>query len=323
MVLLPEQEAHPFPGWHNKPLNLTIEEMENPSLVLKGFFETYDLPSIRLRLKRWLEDAVGAGSSHTAEHWHTCSQLERIVEAGWLLQHGELAPAKEAGPFPAKEEKDPGKAVQDRLKNNSDYRDLPFFDSVLLRTFCQVVLEKGDKEGLRLEGPEEILQRVKISLSETRLTIAAPGVSREKLGAVTVFLNYTELRFLSTEVGGIIRTEGAIRDAELHLVQNGTGEISLEIETGSLQTIIHGAGRVVISGKTFHSDIITYGSGEFIGADLLSRTTTMFLSGSGQVSANASKKLEGRIDGKGKVFLSGNPPLRSLFIGEHAEVIEV
>lgn len=76
-----------YPDYHEQPLVLSIAEIEDPRSVLSYFFTCYDLPDIRTRLKNLLHDAIRAekvdGSSHVLLHL----DLEKLVEASWLIYH--------------------------------------------------------------------------------------------------------------------------------------------------------------------------------------------------------------------------------------------
>lgn len=76
-----------YPAYHEQPLTLSISEINDPHSVLSYFFTCYDLPDIRTCLKDLLHDAIRAenadGSSHVLLH----QDLEKLVEAIWLIYH--------------------------------------------------------------------------------------------------------------------------------------------------------------------------------------------------------------------------------------------
>lgn len=74
-----------YPVWHEQPLNLTIPEIENPRLVLSFFFTRYNLPNIRACLKDFLHDALCADGVDAPSHILMHQDLERLVEAAWLI----------------------------------------------------------------------------------------------------------------------------------------------------------------------------------------------------------------------------------------------
>jgi len=76
-----------FPSYHNQPLWLTVEEIENPSFVIEDFFIKYSLTEIRADLKAWLQDANDKETIESKEHFATHDEIIKIVEACWVLLH--------------------------------------------------------------------------------------------------------------------------------------------------------------------------------------------------------------------------------------------
>lgn len=310
-----------YPEWHKKPLRLTLEELMRPHRVFAEFFEAYNLPAIRACLRQWLEDALRAENTNASDHFYTCNHVERLVEAAWLIRTGSQS-------YPNENEEEQSVEEEELSFNRRPgvvYRDLPFFDRLHLRSFCQVVLLAGARESIRMEGPEEAVHAVtaRVNNQQTLIIENRTDAVKEKIEAVTVFVTYTELRLLATCSTGSIRTEGMVREASLHLVQNGTGSLRIEAETGSLQVIIHGAGSVEVSGVSFHTHIITYGPGPFEGGSWRTRAATVFLSGAGDVTLSVSKRLEGSIGGRGRLHYSGAPVFKALQLSDGAAAIDL
>ena len=74
-----------YPAWHDKPMRLTLSEMENPELVLDEFFEMYHLSSIRMELKQWLDDALSASDIYPMDCVTLHDYVEKLVEAAFVL----------------------------------------------------------------------------------------------------------------------------------------------------------------------------------------------------------------------------------------------
>jgi len=74
-----------YPSYHNQPFRLTTEEMEDPMLVLNDFFAAYRLPELRAALNLLLQDGLRATESEASAHMSTSDDMEKLVEAAWLL----------------------------------------------------------------------------------------------------------------------------------------------------------------------------------------------------------------------------------------------
>ena len=82
---LEKKHMEQYPPYHDQPLRLTIPEIENPSSVLTFFFICYDLPDIRACMKELLHDALRADNSDASSHVALHQDLEKLVEASWLI----------------------------------------------------------------------------------------------------------------------------------------------------------------------------------------------------------------------------------------------
>lgn len=98
-----------FPIWHQQPLGLTKAEIQGPLSVLSSFFMRYSLPQFRGRLKKLLDDALCADGVDAPTHKQTSKDLEKLVEASWLVHtqnHQGVSPnATEMAKIPKKAKK--------------------------------------------------------------------------------------------------------------------------------------------------------------------------------------------------------------------------
>jgi hypothetical protein len=74
-----------YPEWHDQPLRLTVSEIEDPRSVLSFFFMRYNLQNMRSCLKEFLHDALCADGVDAPSHVSIHQDIERLVEAAWLL----------------------------------------------------------------------------------------------------------------------------------------------------------------------------------------------------------------------------------------------
>jgi hypothetical protein len=78
-----------FPDWHNNPLRLTMDEINNPITVILDFFQSYHLPDIRFCLHNWLLDSLPKESVESKAHFSTYEDIEKLVEACWLIRQNQ------------------------------------------------------------------------------------------------------------------------------------------------------------------------------------------------------------------------------------------
>ena len=80
-----------WPDYHNNPFRLTTQEIENPNTVIDQFFESYHLPDIRACLDEWLHDGMLVETIESKKHFSTHKDIEKLVEACWLLRQNNKA----------------------------------------------------------------------------------------------------------------------------------------------------------------------------------------------------------------------------------------
>jgi hypothetical protein len=76
-----------WPEWHQKPIRLTVQEIENPIIVIEQFFQCFHLPDIRECLKVWLQDAFTKDTIESKQHISTYNEVEKLVEAAWVIHN--------------------------------------------------------------------------------------------------------------------------------------------------------------------------------------------------------------------------------------------
>jgi hypothetical protein len=75
-----------WPDYHNNPLRLTTDEINNPTGVINEFFETYHLPDIRLCMENWLHDGLVVETIESKGHVYTHDKVIKLIEACWLIR---------------------------------------------------------------------------------------------------------------------------------------------------------------------------------------------------------------------------------------------
>lgn len=74
-----------YPEWHNQPLTLTIEEINDPLSVVAAFFDCYKLREPRVYLQEWLNDALQKEDVDGGNLFVLHNNIVRLAEASWLV----------------------------------------------------------------------------------------------------------------------------------------------------------------------------------------------------------------------------------------------
>lgn len=74
-----------YPEWTVKPFKLTIEEIDNPQIVLDDFFSWYSLLEVRKTLRDILINALTVEDAPASNYLFFWEQLERLTEAASVI----------------------------------------------------------------------------------------------------------------------------------------------------------------------------------------------------------------------------------------------
>lgn len=79
------------PEWHNQPLRLSEDELNNPKLTIENFFECYRLQEVRQILWTWMVEVVSSSRSISQDgqqrndHIYFYEKMELLIEAAFLI----------------------------------------------------------------------------------------------------------------------------------------------------------------------------------------------------------------------------------------------
>ena len=76
-------------NWRDYPSNLKEAELVDPMIIIKAFFEKYNLPEYRAHLYEWLEFGLSSKAANefieTADLIRVHENLQRLYSAAWLI----------------------------------------------------------------------------------------------------------------------------------------------------------------------------------------------------------------------------------------------
>jgi hypothetical protein len=98
-----------------------------------------------------------------------------------------------------------------------------------------------------------------------------------------------------------------VETTNLEVSINGSGDIDISANTQQLRAGIFGSGRIAMAGAADGADISINGSGDFTGENCAVQRANVDISGSGNISVNVALELTGSINGSGDVIYTGDP----------------
>jgi len=173
----------------------------------------------------------------------------------------------------------------------------------------------GPTQEVSVTVNDNILEYITTIVSNGTLTISVEsGVQVSNLN-LTVNLSMTDLEMLALSGAGTISGNNKFTADSVSLTSTGAGEIRLQLEVNQLSSSLTGTGEIFVSGKARQHQIQISGAGTIHAFDLLTETTTVNVTGVGNVEVNVSQLLDVNISGAGSVYYKGHPTITQNITG--------
>ncbi len=222
----------------------------------------------------------------------------------------------------------------------SDEQPLAAFDRIVASQFVNVVLEKGEKESIRLEyagvNPDEVNVKVRrkklhIYLDNARLVEKQEKFyyngqrhtrSRYDNSRVTAYITYRELRGLEIRGEEGLVCNGAISAKKFKLKVFGENNVSLSaLQADKFKASIFGSNDVEIkSGAIGHQLYRLFGENKIDTQNLESNTTASRIYGEGRITLNAYDELRITAFGEPEIRLNGPARINKGLIFGNADI---
>lgn len=184
--------------------------------------------------------------------------------------------------------------------------DLPDFDAVHLAMSGEVYITQGSEQSVRVEGKQNIIDELDLSVSNGRWTIETDRCVRD-LNDFKVFITMPDITELSISGSGDIFGENFFVVQDITLRITGSGDMDLGLEADDVDVDITGSGNMTLEGAGDFLDARISGSGDIRAFDLQVARAKFNISGSGDAEITVADELDVRISGSGDVKYKGNP----------------
>lgn len=192
----------------------------------------------------------------------------------------------------------------------SETRTVADFDKVSISVSGLIMIEQGQKESLRIEADEKLMEYITTEVIDEELKISYkkhPSFSFPITGA-KFYLVVREIEKFS--LGSSAKMESSVITAnKLELIINGSGQMIMDLEVENLVANLNGSGRFKLEGVANQQQIVVSGSGGFYGKSLEGSKGKVTLAGSGKVEVNTTDNLDVSLSGSGSVYYLGDPVL--------------
>ena len=188
--------------------------------------------------------------------------------------------------------------------------DVAPFESIGLDTFSDVILQKGNSERIEIESDLDMADIVETRIEENRLWVTMKNDSFEVIPHSVIRLTYSTLSSIVVHHSGTVTCKEPIETELLAVIQNGKGQVDIQIDVTMLEATITKIGTLKISGSALKTNIMNTGPGSFEGIDLETSEAKVTIKDSGGISIQVDDELNAFLEGDGNLRLKGEPRLK-------------
>lgn len=192
----------------------------------------------------------------------------------------------------------------------SDIRDIEGTSKLKVSGIFNLYLSKGEKSSLKIEGEDEMIQKLKVTQNGEWLELDFEKVNENFFkgnSKLDVYLTLSELEEFVFDGVGNIKTEGPLEVEDISIKGDGVGNLSLELQANTIKAIFSMIGNINLSGSANSVDLLNDGLGNVDASGLIAQNMNLKSSGIGRVAVYCEGDLSIIVDGIGTVSYEGNP----------------
>ena len=199
--------------------------------------------------------------------------------------------------------------------------DLPSFSGIDLQISGDVVLRQGNEQYVEVEGQDNIIDLLRLSVSNNTWKIKFTDCVRN-YDNLMIYITLPDIDEIKISGSGDVYGDNLFEGNNLDLNISGSGDMDLGLDYKNVDTRITGSGDIRLEGDCRNFDLDITGSGDYHAFDMKSENGKIRISGSGKAEVWVTDDLEVRIPGSGDVYYIGYPDL-DIDITGSGKVIDV
>ena len=130
------------------------------------------------------------------------------------------------------------------------------FYGLIVNSNANIILTQGEHNSIRIEADKRELKNIRTAVENGALTINGGNNY-----PVNIFISAEELNLIEINGSARVFASGSINSDIILLKVNGDGSMKVDIRALTVGMIVHGSGKIIVSGSSGESYIRVYGSG--------------------------------------------------------------
>jgi hypothetical protein len=192
----------------------------------------------------------------------------------------------------------------------TDDRHLSGFNAISVSGSYDVYITQGATESVKVEAPDNELNRIVTEVENGVLKIYNKKGSWSDWGwskgkKVAVYVSIKDVNSIGVSGSGNVYFKDGINAGNFKLRLSGSADVLGRLTAKSLDATISGSGNIKISGSADNATVGVSGSGDYSAKELVTISTAIRVSGSGDASVNVRQKLDASVSGSGDIRYTG------------------
>jgi hypothetical protein len=196
-------------------------------------------------------------------------------------------------------------------------RNVGSFNEIYTHGSFDIDITDGSSNSVKVETQANLQEYIEIETKGSELHIRnKKGYNIKGDKETVIHITAPALKGIYLAGSGNINTTNQLTGSdEFDIKSSGSGNLTLDIETKSLECAISGSGNITLKGKTNEFEGKISGSGNIRAKEMQSAITSVKISGSGSAQVVATEKLDTKIAGSGDVKYWGDAAVTSKVAG--------
>jgi Putative auto-transporter adhesin, head GIN domain len=190
-------------------------------------------------------------------------------------------------------------------------RHLSGFSAVTVAGSFDVKIAQTGTESVKIDAPAEVMDHIITEVNNGVLKIYNKhdewnwGNWWGHHKKIIIYVTVKNINSVYISGSGDVAFKDGLSANSLKLKISGSGDMNGKIDVKMLESNITGSGDMTLSGRAESSTVDLVGSGDYTAAKLLTVSTSVRVSGSGDAEVNASDKIDAAIHGSGDIHYTG------------------
>jgi len=210
---------------------------------------------------------------------------------------------------------------------NTDLRDVPEFDSIVVANGLDVEIRQGDAFRVEIMESPADARSILTEVTGTTLEIRRDQRSQRFFGLFewfapnpTVEVTLPSLESISSLGGSNVRTTGVITGPSLTVKAVNGSDVEIEVRVDTLQVTSSGGSDVRLAGTADSATLETSGGSDLSAADFTAREVYVQTSGGSDAVFTVNERVVGSASGGSDIIYRGNPAVVDVDVSGGADV---